>query len=229
MTERNVNRTAVTSSAEPWEPAPDECLPGQPWPMSQRCGWESLIPTPEDCARVLGNLIDNHEALRQIGLMRRFLRANRGESPPRAHPFYELAVVGRRWAGEPISRGILAALKFEGYGVEFARLEPDFAVLGGTKICWLSLTPELHAELSAVTQTVLAQMDGALANVPGHEPSVCDEWTQAEARSQWREGMKDWIARWLVRQRAQEGPTPPTAARARAFSGGPAQGTEQSR
>jgi hypothetical protein len=73
---------AESASPEPWEPAPDECLMGVPWPLSQRSDWESLIPTPEDCARKLHFWIDGPEQLRQIGLVRRFLQANRTDSAP---------------------------------------------------------------------------------------------------------------------------------------------------
>jgi hypothetical protein len=129
---------------------------GNPWPITQRRGWESLVPAPEYYGKKL-------KSPRQIGLARRFLQANRTDSAPRPYPLYALQHVVRRWAGEHVSRGaVQVALEFEGFAVT---LEHG-GIVGGVLYAWVSLTPEIHAMLSAFTQGALDHMDGALACVP---------------------------------------------------------------
>jgi hypothetical protein len=163
-----VSSTEKNASPEPGEPDPDECLMGSPWPITQRRAWESEVPTPEDCVRVLHFFIDDPAVLRQIGLARRFLQANRTDSTPRWHYLHELKAVVERWAGERISRSaLLAALEFEGCGIALAEKPPGSTFLARRFfVCYLSLPLEIHATMSAFTQGALDHVEGALACVP---------------------------------------------------------------
>ena len=95
------------------------------------------------------------DALRQIAIVRYFIRENRADSSTRLHISYELKYEVRRWAvGEYISNGaVIAALVLEGCNV---------SRFGANAFCWLSLPPELHARLSGVTRAAIAYMDTAV-------------------------------------------------------------------
>lgn len=124
---------------------------------------EGVVTKPDECETKLNYRIDDTEVLRTISLIRNFLRAVRTDGPLMPYPLYALKVVALRRIGRSVSRGMRAALDMESCVVT---LELG-GVAGGVFFCWLSVTPELHAELSEVTSIVFERMDGALACVRG--------------------------------------------------------------
>jgi hypothetical protein len=113
--------------------------------------------------------ITDPEVRRFTGLVRAWLReiqTNIGEpSSGRLYLSSDLQRAVSRWAGEYIPNGaVIAGAFLEGYDVS------RYGTRASAIIGWLSLPPELHAVLSAVTKTVLAHMEGALAALAAARP-----------------------------------------------------------
>lgn len=111
--------------------------------------------------------IINSAVRKQTALVRRYLRAHQTNI---GAPFsrrlllsFELKYAVERWAGEYIANGAVIA----GAVLEGCTVTRDKAT--ASAFIWLSITPELHAQLSAVLGTAIAHVNGALACVGAGE------------------------------------------------------------